>query len=58
MGSASRLERHTPRRLAENLVQCCENYFQTQKVSNDSFSGDDLKERSNELRLSLRITSC
>jgi hypothetical protein len=36
--------------------QCCENYIRAQKVTSDSFSGSDLKERSNELRLSLRIT--
>ena len=28
------------------------------KVASDSFSGDDLKERSNELRLTNRIASC
>jgi hypothetical protein len=38
------------------LGQCCEKYIRTQKVTNDSFSGGDLEERSDELRLPLSIT--
>jgi hypothetical protein len=41
--------------LEQMAGQCCENYFQTQKVAGDSFSGGDLKERSDKLRLPLCI---
>jgi hypothetical protein len=33
--------------------QCCENYFRAYRVTGGSSSGGDLKERSDELRLSL-----
>jgi transposase len=34
--------------------QCCEKYIRTQKVTSDSFSGGDLKERSNKPQLTCR----
>jgi len=37
--------------------QCCENSFQAQKVTGDFFSGGKQKERSDELRLTLCVTS-
>jgi hypothetical protein len=33
-----------------------QNYFPTRKVTGDTFSGGDLEERSDELRLPSRIT--
>ena len=40
-----------------NRRQCCEKYIRTQKVTSDSFSGGDLKERGNEPRLPQRIAT-
>jgi hypothetical protein len=37
--------------------QCCEKYIRTQKVTGDSFSSGDPKERSNEPRLTYSIAS-
>jgi hypothetical protein len=37
--------------------QCCEDYIRTQKITGSPFSGGDLKERSNEPRLTYRIAT-
>jgi len=41
--------------LAQLPRQCCENYFRAQSVTGGSFSGGDLKGRSDELRLPSRV---
>ncbi len=44
------LEAEQLRRSGHAAGQCCEKYIRTQKVTGDSFSGGDPKERSNEPR--------
>lgn len=44
--------------MLEIMRQCCENYFRRQQVKSYPFSGGDLKQRGNELRPPLRLTSC
>jgi hypothetical protein len=42
----------------EDAGECCKNYFPTRKVTGGSFSGGDLEERSDKLRLPHRIAPC
>ena len=43
--------------IANGQGKCCENYFRAHKVTSYASSGGSLKERSDELRVSHRITS-